>query len=118
MRPPPEGRISAQLAFAFDSFLDDDAGKVLVDVDDHLFDGFHTLACRLVGLGYDLGTGDGQLEAFAGACSRSGCRAALAAAGDLEAVLSAFSLTRMATLRSISFIRRSRMTRLLHLVAF
>jgi hypothetical protein len=56
-----------------------------------------------------------QLEAFAAHRLDEHAQLQFAAAGDLEASLSALAVTRMATLPSASFSRRSRITRLVTL---
>jgi hypothetical protein len=98
------------LALALRHLLDDRAGELVVDVDDH----------RLIGLLAAIGAvaeedaraADRKLEALAAHRLDQHAELQLAAAGDLEGVRSALSVTRIATLPSASRCSRSRITRL------
>ena len=100
------------LALALGQLLHDDAGVLLVDVDDHLLDRLEQLAGRPV-LKQDLRPRHGELEAFAAHGLDEDAELQFAAAGDLHRILlRRFRKSRSATLPSASRNSRSRMTRL------
>ena len=76
-----------QLAAALGELLHDDAGVLLVDVDDDLLDRLQPLAGLGVGLEQHLRARDGELEALAAHGLDQDAELQFAAAGDLVGVL-------------------------------
>jgi hypothetical protein len=77
--------MSTQFALALGELLHDDAGMLVVDVDDDFLDRLEPLAVLLAQ--HDARTADGELEAFAAHVLDEHGELQFATAGDLEGVV-------------------------------